>query len=94
MRTTNDRICIKINEERSRREILLAGIKGFNRIVEEVRKGKRSLNRNRKENMEVRMLRKFNAKSRWYKGKKGEKERGRGAGRNSKVEKKDRQKYD
>ena len=54
--------------ERSRREILLSGIRGFERIMEDVKKGRRSLNRSRRENMEVRMLKKYGAKSRWFKG--------------------------
>ena len=63
--------------ERNRREILLAGIKGFERILTDVKKGKRSLNRDRKENMEVRMLRKYGAKSRWFKGREGKAEKGK-----------------
>ena len=74
--------------ERSRKEIILAGIKGFERIEEEVKKGRRSMNRDRKENMEVRMLKKYGAKTRWYKGggknRIGEKGKGKiGKGKNT-----------
>ena len=41
-------------------------MKGFQRLEGIERKGLRSINRSRKENMEVRMLKKHNAKRNWY----------------------------
>ena len=51
-----------------RREILMAGMRGFERLEELEKNGKRSLNRNRKENYEARLLKKHGARSNWYKG--------------------------
>ena len=70
-------------ERKERREIILAGLKGFSRLEELDRKGKRSLNRSRKENYEARLLKKHGAKSNWYK-RKGESKDSKGKGNNKK----------
>ena len=64
-------------DERSRKEILLSGLKGFERLVELDREGVRSLYRSRQEDYEIRMLKKHGSRRNWYKGggKKGEKEK-------------------
>ena len=46
-----------------RKEILVAGMKGFERLEELEKSGKRSLNRNRRENYEARLLKKHGAKA-------------------------------
>ena len=43
-------------------------MRGFERLEELEKNGKRSLNRNRKENYEARLLKKHGARSNWYKG--------------------------
>ena len=60
--------------KKERREILVAELKGFKRLENLEKEGKRSLNRNRRENYEARLLKKHNAKSNWYKGKKSTEE--------------------
>ena len=51
-----------------RKEIILAGLKGFRKLEELERRGIRSVNRSRKENFGRRLLKKHNAKKTWYKG--------------------------
>ena len=49
--------------EKSRREIIIAGLKGFQRLVDLEEKGIRSLNRSRRENWAARRLKKFRARN-------------------------------
>merc|ERR1711891_115226 len=44
--------------KKDRKEILITGLKGFRRLEELEEQGKRSLNRNRRENYEARLLKK------------------------------------
>ena len=60
--------------KRERKEILVAGLKGFKKLEELEEQGKRNINRSRGENYEARLLAKYGAKSSWYKGKKGGRE--------------------
>ena len=53
----------------SRREILLSGLRGFQRMEEQEKRGERSLNRRRGEDYHRRMLKRHGAKKTWYKGK-------------------------
>ena len=55
-------------DERSRREILLSGLKGFDRLLELDKKGVKSLYRRRQENFGIRMLKKHGSRKNWYKG--------------------------
>ena len=61
---------MEANDSKSRKEILLAGLKGFERLVELEKKGRRSVNRSRRENYETRMLKKYGAKKNWFKDRK------------------------
>ena len=54
-------------DKRERKEIILAGMKGFKRLEELDRRGVRSINRSRKENYNLRQLKKHRAKTGWYK---------------------------
>ena len=75
--------------KRERKEILVAGLKGFKKLEELEEQGKRSINRSRRENYEARLLAKYGAKSSWYKGRKGGREtveRGEKGRRGKKVE--------
>ena len=54
-------------DSRIKREILVAGMKGFEKMVEMDKRGVRSLYRNRWENFNARMLKKHNVKKNWYK---------------------------
>ena len=60
--------------KRERKDILVAGLKGFKRLEDLEVQGRRSINRSRRENYEARLLAKHGAKSNWYKGRKGDKE--------------------
>ena len=81
--------------KRERKEILVAGLKGFKRLEDLEEQGRRSINRSRRENYEARLLAKYGAKSNWYKGRKGDREtmerggkgkRGKGDREKKKVE--------
>ena len=73
-----------------RREIVLSGLKGFEKLEDLDKRGIRSLNRSRREDFSKRMLRRHGAKKMWYKGKRqseNERERGkRGKKRTSESE--------
>ena len=53
--------------KKERKEILLSGLRGFKRLEELDKKGIRSLNRSRREDFRRRQVKKFNAKTNWYK---------------------------
>ena len=79
-------------DKKKRKEILKAGLKGFQRLEELERSGKRSLNRSRKENYEARLLSKHGAKSTWYK-KRGDNKNG-GEKKRGKTDKRKREMSD
>ena len=54
--------------KRERRDTLIAGLRGFEKLEKLEREGKRSLNRSRRENYEARLLKKHGAVKNWYKG--------------------------
>ena len=69
--------------EKSRREIMVAGLKGFKRLEDLEKVGKRSLNRRRAENWASRKLKKYSARTSWYKkGRYKEQVQGGDGGRN------------
>ena len=51
--------------EKSRREVIIAGLRGFKRLEDLESKGERSLNRSRRENWAARKLKKFNSRTDW-----------------------------
>ena len=55
-------------DKRERKDILAAGLKGFNRLEELDKEGKRNLNRSRNENRAARLLKIHEAKRSCYKG--------------------------
>ena len=48
-------------DRKTRREILISGLRGFEKLEELERDGKRSINRSRRENYEARLLKKHGA---------------------------------
>ena len=73
------KFCVKMMmsgyKEGVRRDVLLSGIKGFERMKRNHEDGKRNLYRKQEEGKEVRWARKISGKESWYKGKGGGEEK-------------------
>ena len=63
-------------DKRERKEIILARMKGFKRLEELEKRGVRSINRGRRENYNLRQLKKHKAKTGWYKKAEGKEKLG------------------
>ena len=57
---------------KERKEIIVAGMRGFRKLEEKERNGIRNINRSRQENYNMRKLKKHKAKTGWYKQQGGE----------------------